>query len=31
MRYQWLIHLPLHTMRHDRQIAEVKAAAGYPK
>ena len=29
--YQWLIYLPLHTMRHDKQIAEVKAAEGYPK
>src|SRR5206468_3348588 len=29
--YQWLIYIPLHNMRHDMQIAEVKAAAGYPK
>ena len=29
--YHWLIHAPLHTMRHDKQIAEVKATAGYPK
>ena len=29
--YQWLIYIPLHTMRHDKQIAEVKATAGYPK
>jgi len=28
--YQWLIYGPLHTMRHDKQIAEVKATAGYP-
>jgi hypothetical protein len=28
--YQWLIYAPLHTMRHDKQIAEVKATAGYP-
>lgn len=28
--YQWLIYVPLHTMRHDKQIAEVKASAGYP-
>ena len=28
--YQWLIYIPLHTMRHDKQIAEVKATAGYP-
>ena len=29
--YQWLVYVPLHTERHDKQIAEVKAAAGYPK
>jgi uncharacterized damage-inducible protein DinB len=29
--YQWLIYIPLHNMRHDQQIAEVKASAGYPK
>ena len=29
--YQWLIYVPLHQMRHDMQIAEVKATAGYPK
>lgn len=29
--YQWLIYAPLHTMRHDKQIAEVKASPGYPK
>ena len=29
--YQWLIYAPLHTMRHDKQIAEVKTTAGYPK
>lgn len=29
--YQWLIYAPLHTMRHVKQIAEVKATAGYPK
>ena len=29
--HQWLIYAPLHTMRHDKQIAEVKATAGYPK
>jgi hypothetical protein len=28
--YQWLIYAPLHTMRHDKQIAEVKATPGYP-
>jgi len=29
--YQWLIYIPLHTERHDKQIAEVKGTAGYPK
>ena len=29
--YQWLIYIPLHNMRHDQQIAEVKADAGFPK
>jgi hypothetical protein len=29
--YQWLIYAPLHTMRHDKQITEVKATPGYPK
>ena len=28
--YQWLIYAPLHTIRHDKQIAEVKATPGYP-
>jgi hypothetical protein len=28
--YQWLIYVPLHTIRHDKQIAEVKATSGYP-
>jgi hypothetical protein len=28
--YEWLIYVPLHTMRHDKQIAEVKATPGYP-
>lgn len=28
--YQWLTYIPLHTMRHDKQIAEVKGTAGYP-
>lgn len=28
--YQWLIYGPLHTERHDKQIAEVKATPGYP-
>jgi hypothetical protein len=29
--YQWLIYAPLHTLRHHKQIAEVKASPGYPK
>ena len=29
--YQWLIYVPLHNIRHDQQIAEVKADAGFPK
>jgi hypothetical protein len=29
--YQWLIYAPLHTMRHDKQIAEVKGTPGYPR
>jgi hypothetical protein len=28
--YQWLIYVPLHTMRHNQQIADVKATLGYP-
>ncbi len=29
--YQWLLLVPLHAMRHHQQIAEIKAAPGYPK
>ena len=29
--YQWLIYAPLHTQRHLKQIAEVKATPGYPQ
>jgi hypothetical protein len=29
--YDWLIYIPLHQLRHDQQIAEVKAAPGFPK
>jgi hypothetical protein len=29
--YQWLIYIPLHNLRHDMQIAEVKGSSGYPK
>src|SRR5580692_4280526 len=28
--YQWLIYVPLHNMRHNQQIAEVKATPGFP-
>ena len=28
--FQWLIYVPLHTIRHRRQIEEVKATPGYP-
>lgn len=29
--YQWLLYVPLHNMRHDLQIAEVKASPGFPQ
>jgi len=29
--YQWLIYIPLHNLRHNQQIAEVKADARFPK
>jgi len=29
--YDWLIYIPLHNMRHDLQIAEVKGSPGYAK
>jgi hypothetical protein len=29
--YDWLLYVPMHTVRHNKQIAEVKASAGYPK
>jgi hypothetical protein len=29
--YDWLLYIPLHTTRHNKQIAEVKASPGYPK
>lgn len=29
--YQWLIYIPLHNIRHNQQIAEVKAHPGFPK
>jgi hypothetical protein len=28
--YQFLLYIPLHNLRHDQQIAEVKATPGYP-
>jgi hypothetical protein len=28
--YQWLLYIPLHNLRHDQQIAEVKRTMGYP-
>ena len=29
--YHWLLYIPLHNLRHDQQIAEVKATPGYPR
>ena len=29
--YQWLIYVPLHNIRHNQQIAEVKADPNFPK
>lgn len=29
--YHWLLLIPLHNMRHNLQIEEVKATSGYPK
>jgi len=29
--YQWLIYIPMHNIRHNKQIAEVKADANFPK
>jgi hypothetical protein len=29
--YQWLIYVPLHNVRHNLQIAEVKASPDFPK
>jgi hypothetical protein len=28
--YQWVLYIPLHNMRHDKQIEEVKATEGFP-
>jgi hypothetical protein len=29
--YDWLLYIPLHTTRHLKQMAEVKASPGYPQ
>ena len=29
--YQWLVYIPLHNLRHNQQIEEVKAHASFPK
>jgi hypothetical protein len=29
--YQWLIYIPFHNIRHNKQIEEVMASAGFPK
>jgi hypothetical protein len=29
--HQWLLYIPLHNMRHDLQIAEVKTSPDYPR
>jgi len=29
--YHWLIYVPLHNIRHNQQMVEVKADAGFPK
>ena len=29
--YQWLIYIPLHNIRHNGQLEDVKKAEGYPK
>jgi DinB superfamily len=29
--HQWLLYIPLHHLRHNQQIAEVKASAAYPR
>jgi hypothetical protein len=29
--YQFLLYIPLHNIRHNQQLAEVKATPGYPK
>jgi hypothetical protein len=29
--FNWLLYIPLHTIRHNKQIAAIKASPGYPK
>jgi hypothetical protein len=29
--HQWLLYIPLHNLRHNLQIAEVKTASDYPR
>ena len=29
--HQWLLYIPLHHIRHNQQIAEVKASEAYPR
>lgn len=29
--YQWLVYIPLHNLRHNQQILEIKGAAGFPR
>jgi hypothetical protein len=29
--HQWLLYIPLHHIRHNQQIAEVKASPGFPR
>ena len=29
--HQWLLYIPLHHLRHNQQIAEVKATPGFPR
>jgi hypothetical protein len=29
--HQWLLYIPLHHLRHNQQIADVKASAAYPR
>lgn len=29
--YQWLLYIPLHNLRHNQQIGEIKSTLGFPK